>query len=241
MKKKISRIWGIGFVIGLAASLLLSAAPVSAGDLGWNEFKLPSDATTSNVILNADALTDYAVDFAVASDGTLYAVDGQNIWVYKSTDAGKTWSRKKPANLVAAASAPILVAVAPDDPDLVAIVLANDFAFASTDGMAKCSDLGLTLAGAAVANPRALLISPDAAGKHHIAVGGDDGAGTIEVASYNLGATVPSWTDLDGTGVGPDATDSVLAMEFSPGFASDFTLALVTETAGTAVFLELYS
>lgn len=237
-------------VLMLATSLLLSAAPASAAtELGWNEFKLPSSATTSNVILNADALTDEAVDFAIANDGTtVYAVDGANVWVYKSTDAGKTWSRKTPANLVTAASPPYLVAVAPDDPDLVTIVLVNDDVFASVDGLSKISDL--SIGAADCQNIIAIAISPETSGKHHIAVGGNDGAGgvanAIAVASYNLGATVPSWTVLD-TKATMDGTDTVHALAFSPGFASDFTMAAITSTdlapgaVTDLVYLELYS
>jgi len=239
MKKKITRIWSVGLVVVLAASLLLSAAPVSAAtDLAWNEFKLPSNATTTNVIL---PVANPAVDFAVASDGTIYAVDGANAWVYKSTDDGKTWSRKAPTNIP---TLPDLVAVAPDDPDLVVVVdTTAATVFASTDGLSKLSGLGTH----GVAAITSVAISPESSDKHYIAVGGNDGVAApgaaIDLASYNLGATVPSWTDLQASGAGPDATDSVLAMAYSPGFASDFTLAVVTETdaALDIVYLELYS
>jgi hypothetical protein len=43
MKKKIHKIWGVGLTIVLAASLLLSAAPVSAGTLDWGTFT-PDDS-----------------------------------------------------------------------------------------------------------------------------------------------------------------------------------------------------
>jgi hypothetical protein len=209
---------------------LFSAVPASAAtELGWNEFKLPSNATTSNVVLPT---TDPPVDFAVANDGTtIYAVDGANQWVYKSTDAGLTWSRKAPTNMPAA---PDFVAVAPDDPDLVAVV-DGGACYASTDGLSKLSDLGTT----GVTTILDVAISPESSGKHHIVVAGTDGANE-QIGSYDLGATVPSWTDLDGK-TGLDATDRILAVAFSPGFASDFTLAAVTETAATAIYLELYS
>ena len=236
MKKKMSRIWSIGLVVILAASLLLSAAPVSAAtDLAWNEFKVPSNAITSNVVLPTG---NAIVDFAVADDGTtIYAVDGVNQWVYKSTDAGLTWSRKAPTNIPAN---PDLVAVAPDDPDLVAVVDSTGGAglrvYASVDGLSKISALGACGVTAIIA----VAVSPDASGKHHIVVAGSGGAAE-QIGSYNLGATVPSWTDLTSK-AGLDAVTRILAVEFSPGFPSDFTLATVTEDlTANVIRLELYS
>jgi hypothetical protein len=68
MKKKISRIWGVGLVLVLATSLLLGAAPVSAGTLSWSDYDIPDD--TGKVVIRGADIND----FAVAGDGeTVYA------------------------------------------------------------------------------------------------------------------------------------------------------------------------
>ena len=79
MKKKIHKIWGVGLVIVLAATLLFSAAPVSAGTLDWGTETVPS--TTGKVLFpGADV-----ADLAVSADGVMYAVTGNHPSCSKST------------------------------------------------------------------------------------------------------------------------------------------------------------
>ena len=111
MKKKITKIWGVGLATMLIASLLLSAAPVSAGTLSWGSETIPS--TSGKRLVDGSNV----VDIAVASDGTIFAVTGTDNFTYKSDNGGVTWSKlTKNFGL-----APELIAVAPDDPDVVAI------------------------------------------------------------------------------------------------------------------------
>jgi len=116
MKNKISRIWGVGLVIVLTASLLLAAAPVSAGTLSWGAETIPS---TSGKVLQDGASV---ADIAIADDGTIYAVTGvaTDNYCYKSTNGGVSWSKMTQDF----SFAPDLVAVAPDDSDVVAVALA---------------------------------------------------------------------------------------------------------------------
>jgi len=89
MNKKISKIWGVGLTLVLAASMLLMAAPVSAGTLSWGTETIPSDS--GKVIqLGTDV-----VDLAVAGDGTtIYAaapfVRVATLWAESPNTA--TWS-----------------------------------------------------------------------------------------------------------------------------------------------------
>ena len=176
MKKKISRIWSVGLVVILAASLLLSAAPVSAGTLGFSSETLPS--TSSNILVTTAGLD--IVDLAVSGDGTtMYAATaGVDNKIYKSTDGGRTWSGLT-APTIAAVN---LVAVAPDDPSIVVIfggVGTNLVAFASTDSGGNWSSLGTVqdVATAPATQIWDIAVSPPDGSKHYIAAAGIDAGG----------------------------------------------------------------
>ena len=73
MKKKISNIWGVGLVVMLVTTLLLSAAPVSAGTLSWSSETIPE--TTGEVLAPGSDVND----FEVSGDAqTVYAVSPGN-------------------------------------------------------------------------------------------------------------------------------------------------------------------
>ena len=170
MKKKITRIWGIGFVVILAASLLLSAAPVSAGELSWGSETIVS--TTGNRI--GPAGVD-VVDLAVGGDGTtMWAVTGTtaSIGLYKSTDAGLTWSKK--TNPTGIGTTITGVAIAPDDADIVAIIADTVEVYATINGGTDWGDLGTVQSGSSVVATALydIDISQDSAGKHYIAAAG---------------------------------------------------------------------
>jgi len=73
MKKRITKIWSVGLVVVLATSLLLMAAPASAGTLGWTVSTDIPD-TTDKVVQDGTNLTDMAV-----------SADGQTIYVASGT------------------------------------------------------------------------------------------------------------------------------------------------------------
>ena len=138
MKKKITKIWGVGLVVVLVASLLLSAAPVSAGTISWGAETIP---TTSGKVLGP-ANVDIR-DMAVAADGTtIYAVPGSSITdnvTYKSTNGGETWTSITSHSGIRAD----LVAVAPDDADIVAIAnIATPVVYITTNGGTTWGSLG---------------------------------------------------------------------------------------------------
>ena len=131
MKKKITRIWSIGLVVILAASLLLSAAPVSAKELAWGTEGTPG--TTGLKILHETSISQGDVaDFDIGPDGlTLWAASPENNKLYKSTDGGLTWASK---TLPTGLTTPAGVAIAPDDEDLVAVYGDSDEVYVTTAG-----------------------------------------------------------------------------------------------------------
>jgi len=227
MKKKIRKIWGVGLVLVLVASLILSAAPAAAGTLSWSSETIPS--TTGNVLASGSDVTD----IAVSADGqTIWAVDATANATYKSTDGGKTWSAKT----ISGVTTPQLVAIAPDDPDIVAVVADNNEVYVTTNGGTSWGTLGTVKEsdGATATYLYDVAISQDDSGTHYIAVVGIESGGLANVWYWNLGAAAPVWKEANDL-TGFTGSTSARAVAFSPNFASDKVLVIVSEnnTAST--------
>ncbi|HEY82297.1 MAG TPA: hypothetical protein G4O01_03290 [Dehalococcoidia bacterium] len=227
MKKKIHKIWGVGVVLVLVASLLFAAAPVSAGTLSWSSESIPSD--TGKVLASGSDVSD----LAVSADGqTIWATDTATPGLYKSTDGGATWSAKT----ISGATTPQLVAIAPDDPDIVAVVADNYEVYVTTNGGTSWGSLGTVAesGGASATNLYDITISQDDSGTHYIAVVGIETGGLANVWYWNLGAAAPVWKEANDL-TGFTGGTSARAVAFSPNFASDKVMVIVSEndTAGT--------
>ena len=246
MKKKITKIFGVGLTIVLAASLLFSAAPVSAGTLSWGAESVPT--TTGNVITDNTSMN--IVDIAVADDGTMYLVTGETNQCYKSTNGGVTWS-----TLSKNFSNPLtFVTVAPDDSDYVGVVEGTTpKVWISTDGGSTWGDLSTpteTVGGFAhtIVTIEDFTMSTADGSKHYLAIAGTTGAagnatGIWDVLYFDLGAAAPKWNSTREDGGSPAALvlDVALAVEFSPNVASDAVMAVVAADTGTDVMFQLYS
>jgi len=119
MKTKKLKILGVALTLMLVVSLFGFAVPVAAqpGDISWVAQPLPgTGAAAGNVLVNGSDVTD----IAVAGDGTtIYAINGAVATgaVYASTDAGQSFTLT-PAPAAVTLTA---VAVAPDDPQAIAV------------------------------------------------------------------------------------------------------------------------
>jgi hypothetical protein len=230
MKKRVSRILGVAVALALVASLMVAAAPVSAGVLSLSTQSIPG--TTGKI---ADAAYGDIVDMAVASDGTtVYAVNGTGKGIYKSTDAGATWSALTAPTGVGTDIT--LVAVAPDDADILVIVADNNEVYVSANGGSTFTALTTP---ADVTTAYCLAVSPAASGVNYIVIGGTDGANEA-IDSFNYGSAVPSWTALEAK-AGEETTVAFVAVAFSPTFASDKMMLAIGEKGTGAVILEVYS
>jgi len=226
MKKKITRIWGIGLTLVLAASLLLAAAPVSAGTLSWGSEDLPNEVGKNL----ADIAADDVVDMAVSGDGSVIYVSANNSSeIKRSTNGGESWS----SITVVDTGTPNVyidaehVAVAPDDPNYIAAAADNSTVFISDDAGANWDTLGQ--ADSALTNVLDLQLSVEKGGNHFVAVCGIDTAGgNGEVWYYEIGAVGASWQDAHAdTGFDP-GEEVAAAIAFSPNFYSDQALVAVT-------------
>jgi len=242
MKSKISKLLGVALTVALLASLMAMAAPISARTLGWSTETIPSAA---NYVI---ATGIDVADFAVASDGdTIYAGDGVD-YLYKSTNRGVSWSQIAVDDTDNETN---LVAVAPDDSDIVAYVdVASNFVYASTDGGTTWGKLGNSAPTGISANTiTGISISAASAGINYVAVAGNDGTDGV-VTTYNMGAAAPAWLEISAlagfTADDSDQTSRAVALAYSPNFPSDQVLAVVTisdnASAGSdSVYLELFS
>jgi len=191
----------------LAATLLLSAAPVSAGTLEWGTETLPG--STGNVIKAGDI-----TDLEVSSDGVIWAGGGANL-IYKSTDTGVSWTS------IATDNDTDLVAVAPDDSDIVAYAdTSTKLVYVTINGGSTWGSLSTIVetGGTGVDNILDIAVSPESAGTHYVAVAGDGGSAG-NVWYFNIGAAAPVWKDTEDL-LGFQADDLCGAVEFSPNFAS---------------------
>jgi hypothetical protein len=131
----------LGLWLGLALLILLvSLSPFPAGKvvsaspdrLKWSVVDTPSGE--GNVVLSPSEINAFAIG---SDDQTFYAIDIPQSKIYKSIDGGITWNDKLTGALHATgAGLPVwAIAVAPDDPYLIAVVCDNRTAvYASEDG-----------------------------------------------------------------------------------------------------------
>jgi len=187
---------------------------------------------------------------SVTIDGTTYnlegtdgsSADGEALiggCLYKSTNAGETWSGlTNPTN----AEAPQLVAVAPDDEDIVAIVADVNEVYITTDGGTTWGDLKFALTATDTVVINDIAISAESGGTHYIALAAEDAAGA-EVWRYNIGAAAPSWKEISDADDYPGfeaAGVTAAAVAFSPNFPSDQVMVVVTSSS-TDVQLQIFS
>ncbi|HET6478257.1 MAG TPA: hypothetical protein VFF92_04175 [Dehalococcoidales bacterium] len=233
---QISRLWGVGLVVGLLVCLLSLAVPASADTLSWSAEPIPG---TAGNILGPDGVD--IRDMAVASDGTtIYAALGDSLpdnVIFASADAGLTW---------VALDVPVaadLVAVAPDDAGVVAVartsppvvyVTAGDGSAWDSLGVVKAAD------GAAATAIYDIAVSVGSAGMRYLAASGREAGGAANVWYCDISAEVPAWKET-GTLPGFSSASTVRAVAFSPAFPADGVMVAVGETDNVSVNLELFS
>jgi len=229
MKTK-SRILGISLVAMLLISMLVMAAPVSAGTLKYSTVTTPSGA--NNQILASDASF-----IKVASDGTLFAVDtapGASDVVYKSTNGGVAWTASAAVgfNVVDMEVSPNYAT------DMRVFLLDGSTAgavkvFMSTNGGATFNQLGGTITATAGDVGMDLAVAPNyTADSGEIMVAVSNTTGTTYGDVYAWGTNgVLNWVSMGLT------TEDVSTVAFSPNYPIDATKLAIGSLAGTGTRL----
>lgn len=223
-------------VVGFCLAMLIKPAPANAGTMRWTVVDTPN--STGNVIVGPSEINA----IAIGGDGrTFYAVDIPNSRVYKSTDSSISWVDLVSQLTAAGAVLPAWdVAVAPDNPSLVAVVTSNAAGrprevFVSNNEGAKWQNTNLDAALTANGDAGfvgAIDISVNY-GSYDIAVGSRTGAGGGDV--YVLKAVG------HGTWAAQGFTGDILAAEFSPTYATDCSLVTISaDASGTYINLGIH-
>jgi len=244
MKKRLIKIWGIGLTVILLVTMLLAAAPVSAGTLSFSE-KTSGDvpSTTNEFLADGSSL----IDMAVSTDGQVIYVladitAGDKI--FKSVDGGVAWTEVALPTTLANVQ---LIAMAPDDSDIVVVAGDTLEAYVSTDAGSSFATLNDSSGNITDGTDKLyamydLAISPLSGSERYIAIAGVDttavaaGADNGCVFYFNLGATAPVWYNAAtkfGVPGGTKTTDAFIAVAFSPNFASDEVMLVVSQRVGT--------
>ena len=222
MKKKLTRIWGVGLVVVLLVSLFAFAAPASAGTLEYS--KIP---TPSAVHYQINGTSD-ASFVRVASDGTIFAVDTQpaSDIVYKSVNGGFSWTASTALGFDCAD-----LELSPDyanDSTLFALKGTLDAVqvYISTNGGAKFNPLGGAIASSGGITGTDLAVSPMyTSGSGEVMVGTSDNGTTQYGDVYLWGATgVLNWV---AQGLNKDVT----TVAFSPNYPIDATYLAIGSNA----------
>ena len=234
MRKKFTKVLGVGLTLALLAGLLVSMVPASAGTLS-----LSGDTTVPYVFPFKTSLTSDVHDIAV-NGSTIYlttenGVYGNLMLLLKSTDAGSNWADLATATGYPTGQTIKLVAVAPDDADVVAIVYASGNISYSNDGGSSWSDLEEPASGAVI---NSIDISPLTGGYYYLAAGGTDGT---DAELYTLKMSMAeTWTARAVSANGFGTGDSVMAVKFSPNFDIDKIIACISENSSAVNFQVLW-
>ncbi len=225
MKKIIKKFWGVAFIVVLLSTLFVGSLPQAAA--GTQSFTV---AAGPNILTVGGAVV---TDYAVASDGTVYAVTTGG--AARSTTGGRSWVPLAPG-LGAGLK---LVAVAPDKPGMVTYIDITGNVSVSTDAGVTWVGLGQArdFTGGAIAdNVTSVDISITTGGVNYIGVVGQD-AGVPTFYYYAYGPLGIPWreatTDTTWNPANINLAGQVTfsAVKFSPVFNTDFIVYLVSDTA----------
>jgi hypothetical protein len=232
MKKKFSKILGVALTVALLTSLVVAAVPTTAKPLG-----LTPELTMTNLVDNTVVAGINIADVAANGDVVYAATDNSDLPLYKSLDAGATWADLSTSTLFPSGRSVKAVAVAPDNPDIVAILTSGangDQISYSTNGGAFWTGLG-SPTNSATTNATLYSIDVSSGTTSYICAGGEL-SGAPVMYSIRL-AIAQSWGERYGSGSGQTPTQTrILAARFSPNFSVDKGIAVVSSNASSAAF-----
>ncbi len=221
---------GLGLALLTIICIIIPAKPALAnpGAVQWSTVDTPS--TIDNVIVSPSEINSIAIGI---DSRTFYAIDIPNSKVYKSSNGGVTWNDLSSHLASSGAALPAWnIAIAPDNPNFVAIVTSDGGlprkVFVSTDGGGSWQNTN----SPAIENINAIAISPNYGG-YDIAIGTRTGTGNGNVYILKSAGSA-DWASQGFTG-------DILALKFSPSYRADLSLLTISAHAtGTYVNLGIH-
>lgn len=275
MKKIFRKFWGVGLAVALLGTLMISTPTAQAAITGYyspvaSYANLPGGliggvaANLQNICANTTRIND----FAVAGDGkTMYAATTTTAGgpfettcgALKSTDGGRTWSQLFIENSFTFNTD--RVAVAPDDPDIVAYLdITNKGVAVSINGGATFSVTSGILTsnlGGDAANVTAIAIAPKTTIEGNVvSIIAVTGSSTLHPHSagaalyyYTLNSTgmFAIWRDamsdapIAGQNYNAVADTVFNAIAFTPSFAGNFIAYVIGNNAAHQANLHVVS
>jgi len=184
------------------------------------------------VLYEAGARTCYIDDITIA--GVTYTLEDSIL--YKSTDAGKTWLSLNTATYYPTTKTIEHVAVARDDPDQVVASFSDNDVHYSSNGGSYWSDMGQATTMGDVFD---IDIAPGSS--RYVAVAGQNDANGADLFTMYLGLAGSWYARSDATLYPGFRTghDYARAVAFSPNFATDKIITVVTGS-GTEAYFQVF-
>jgi len=213
--------WIAALSLGMSLLIILIPSPGQAGRMLWSVVDTPS------ALFSAMVSPSEISNMAMSTDGrTFYAADTPNSKLYRSDDAGVSWTEISNFLVSSGATLPVWnISLSPGNPQFIAAVTSAGglprSIFVSQDGGQSWSDTNFAVA----ANVGALAVSPGY-GYFDIAAGTrSGGAGNVYV--YRASGAGSTWSDQGFSG-------DALAIDYCSNYRSDSSIAVLYATmAGT--------
>ncbi|MFC1961605.1 hypothetical protein ACFLWN_00950 [Chloroflexota bacterium] len=174
---------------------------------------------------------------AVPGDSAIYTAPGDSIAgkvIFRSADTGASWT------VLPTPISADMVAVAPDNTDVIAIASANETSVCiSEDGGMNWNTLATPDGDSGTARAiHDIALCADAGGQHYLATAGTEEDGNASVWYYALDTTSPDWQETRAM-PGFKNSDAARTIAFSPDFATDHLLFATTLTQNESVDLQV--
>ena len=237
--KMIKKVSLVSCIVALAlVAWLLPADKVAQAEPGAGQWTaMPTPSTEGSVILSPSEVTD----FVIASNGrTMYAIDKAYRYFLQSADGGFTWhDLTENLSKAGAAMPPTQLAVAPDDPMVIAVVDKGSRVYLSTDGGVNFTKTGnlpyvppdviqdIAISSAYRPNIRDIAVA---------AAVPQDGKSHGVVLRLSLSGSSLKWQDLTGPEFQNWVDADITSVAFSPNYSDDWTI-LATASTTKASFI----
>ncbi len=218
MKNRFTKILGVVLTLAVLASMLVVSTPASAG---YEAFSRDSQLSLIPGMITTGSIVDMAV---TANGSTAYATTTDNNSIWKTTDGGHNW-----AQLTSFAGGNATkISVASDSADYVAVIADTNEMWVTLNGGVTWGQTSKPTFDTVAYD---VAVGPVSGSGHLMAVGTDTNTWVYGPLVGDVFGSY-SWTNV--TTSGNVTAGATLAVQFSPGYASDYTLVTVSADGNNA-------